>query len=410
MFDARDGVAPVMFDARDGVAPVVDARDGVAPVVDARDGVAEQALHIVGDLLEAAKLGHLGGVDLGKLGDAFFHFGENLDALDGVDAEVGLELHLGLEHLTRVAGLLGDNLEHQLGQIDTRSRGLFGSLSRWGRRRSCRLCRSRPIGRNPIGPSLSLQLRLNLPFNLPFNRLFNPPFNLLLNRLFNPPFNRLLNLPFNPLLRTRRRLPRGHMAERIERVVHRLQKSAMRLGHHLLEGLMGLGGLALLLLISAHPRRTFVGGQRLGLLLRSLSLRRLLLRNLLLRSLLLRSIGSAAVRVILRRGSIGGLFGFVAHSLGGLGSLLWGRRGFIGLCRGGRLFWSDGVPAVDARDGVAPVSFGEDFLVIIGRIGLVVVCAVERDGEGRLFGIARVGDVFEAAPQRGEVESDADHR
>ena len=38
---------------------------------------------------------------------------EDLDALDRVDAEVGLELHVQREHLDRVAGLLGHDVEHQ---------------------------------------------------------------------------------------------------------------------------------------------------------------------------------------------------------------------------------------------------------------------------------------------------------
>ena len=42
------------------------------------------------------------------------HGGEGLGLLDGVDAEVGLEVEVHLEHVGGIAGLLGDDLEHLL--------------------------------------------------------------------------------------------------------------------------------------------------------------------------------------------------------------------------------------------------------------------------------------------------------
>ena len=69
--------------------------------------------HMVDDLLESAEGGHLGGVDLGKVGGLFAHGGEDLDALDGVDTEVGLHVHVELEHLRGISRLLGHHVEHE---------------------------------------------------------------------------------------------------------------------------------------------------------------------------------------------------------------------------------------------------------------------------------------------------------
>ena len=41
------------------------------------------------------------GLDDGRVGEPLLERGEDLDALDRVDAEVGVELHVGLEHLGR---------------------------------------------------------------------------------------------------------------------------------------------------------------------------------------------------------------------------------------------------------------------------------------------------------------------
>ncbi|MBW2463302.1 MAG: hypothetical protein JRH11_16750 [Deltaproteobacteria bacterium] len=70
-------------------------------------------LHPVYDLLEGAQLAEFGGVDLGQVGRLISHGGEDLDALDGVDAEVAGEVHGELEHVDGVAGLFGDDREHE---------------------------------------------------------------------------------------------------------------------------------------------------------------------------------------------------------------------------------------------------------------------------------------------------------
>jgi len=63
--------------------------------------------------LERAQLAELGGVDLGQVGRLVSHRGEDLDALDGVDAEVAGEVHGEFEHVDGVAGLFGDDREHE---------------------------------------------------------------------------------------------------------------------------------------------------------------------------------------------------------------------------------------------------------------------------------------------------------
>ena len=48
--------------------------------------------------------------------------GEHLGLLDRVDPEVGLEVEVQVEHLGRVAGLLGDDREHPLPRRRRRAR------------------------------------------------------------------------------------------------------------------------------------------------------------------------------------------------------------------------------------------------------------------------------------------------
>ena len=50
-------------------------------------------------------------VELGKSGDGLLNHAHHLNALDGVDAEVVFEAHVELEHVERVARLLGDGGE-----------------------------------------------------------------------------------------------------------------------------------------------------------------------------------------------------------------------------------------------------------------------------------------------------------
>ena len=72
----------------------------------------------------------------GSVGEPLLEGGEDLDPLDRVDAEVGVELHVRLEHLGRVARLL----RHDLQQDRLRSRRSVGARGdgRCGRGRSAR--------------------------------------------------------------------------------------------------------------------------------------------------------------------------------------------------------------------------------------------------------------------------------
>ena len=66
---------------------------------------------------------------MGKVRNLSLHGGENLDALDGVDAEVGFHIHVHVDHLGRIAGLLGDDGEQRRregGERRACSRGLCG--------------------------------------------------------------------------------------------------------------------------------------------------------------------------------------------------------------------------------------------------------------------------------------------
>ena len=50
-------------------------------------------------------------------GKSFLDGGENLDPLDGIDAEVGVQAHVQIEHLHRIAGLLADHRQQGRGCI-----------------------------------------------------------------------------------------------------------------------------------------------------------------------------------------------------------------------------------------------------------------------------------------------------
>ncbi len=60
----------------------------------------------VDDLAERAKGPEVLGFDNRRLGKLLLQSGEDFDAFDGVDAEVGVEKHVRLEHLGGIPGLL----------------------------------------------------------------------------------------------------------------------------------------------------------------------------------------------------------------------------------------------------------------------------------------------------------------
>ena len=62
------------------------------------------AAQVVDDLAERREARHDAEIDIGKIGHEILHGTEDLDALDRVDTQVGLELHLPAQHLRRVTG------------------------------------------------------------------------------------------------------------------------------------------------------------------------------------------------------------------------------------------------------------------------------------------------------------------
>ncbi len=96
---------------------------------------------MVDDLAESLQGAEVLRLDCRRSGKLFLQGGEDLDPLDRIDAEVGVEGHLEFQHLFRVAGLLGDHGEQHVGHpvaVDGRSGWRCGR----GRGRS----RYRPVG------------------------------------------------------------------------------------------------------------------------------------------------------------------------------------------------------------------------------------------------------------------------
>ena len=54
---------------------------------------------------------------------------EDFDPLDRVDAEVGFQLHVGVEHVDRVTGLVSDDLEHERAEVARVSAGEIRALA-----------------------------------------------------------------------------------------------------------------------------------------------------------------------------------------------------------------------------------------------------------------------------------------
>ncbi len=70
----------------------------------------------VDDRSQAAERAELLRLERGQTGQSVLQGREDLDALDRVDAEVGVELHVEIEHLDGVSRLLGDDLDQYGGQ------------------------------------------------------------------------------------------------------------------------------------------------------------------------------------------------------------------------------------------------------------------------------------------------------
>ena len=69
------------------------------------------------------------------------NLGEHFSLLDRVDAEIGLEVQLEVEHVRRIVGLLGDNPDYLRFNVVRRqccrSSNWFGRRLRWRRSRNC---------------------------------------------------------------------------------------------------------------------------------------------------------------------------------------------------------------------------------------------------------------------------------
>ena len=63
------------------------------------------------DLAERLQAAQILGLDHGRFGQLCLQRGENFDALDGVDPEIGVEAHIEFEHFDGVAGFFGDHLQ-----------------------------------------------------------------------------------------------------------------------------------------------------------------------------------------------------------------------------------------------------------------------------------------------------------
>ena len=92
--------------------------------------------------LRAAERAELLGLERGQPGKPVLQGGEDFDALDRVDPEVGVELHVEIEHLGGVSRLLRDDLDQD------RGRRFAGRELRWrpegcARNRRCRSGRGR---------------------------------------------------------------------------------------------------------------------------------------------------------------------------------------------------------------------------------------------------------------------------
>ena len=71
----------------------------------------------LGDLAERAQRSQVLGLDHRRLGQAVLHGREDLDSLDRINAQVRVKLHVELEHVDRVARLVGHDGTQRLGDL-----------------------------------------------------------------------------------------------------------------------------------------------------------------------------------------------------------------------------------------------------------------------------------------------------
>ena len=83
---------------------------------------------------EGLESGHVLRSDGGQFGQAALKGRQDFDAFDGVDAQVGFDLHLRRQHGDRVARQLADHRHHRRGDFRGRGGWLHRGLSRRRRR------------------------------------------------------------------------------------------------------------------------------------------------------------------------------------------------------------------------------------------------------------------------------------
>ena len=78
------------------------------------------AAEVVDDLAECCQARHHREIDIGQIGHQILHGAQDLDPLDRVDPQVGLEFHLHTQHLSGVPGSVGDDPQQQRHHLDRR--------------------------------------------------------------------------------------------------------------------------------------------------------------------------------------------------------------------------------------------------------------------------------------------------
>ena len=97
---SSDGGAVVETKAQLGVDPADDGAEGL----------------VAGEFLDECLVGGVLGEACAEV-EGLGELADDLEALDGVDGEVGLEVEVGFEHVDRVAGAVGDDLLHRRHQL-----------------------------------------------------------------------------------------------------------------------------------------------------------------------------------------------------------------------------------------------------------------------------------------------------
>ena len=74
-----------------------------------RSNAAADAGEELGDVSEGVQRAEVFGLDLRRVGQPLLKRRQDFDALDRVDAEIGVQRHARLQHLHRIARLLRDH-------------------------------------------------------------------------------------------------------------------------------------------------------------------------------------------------------------------------------------------------------------------------------------------------------------